>query len=198
MPLRIQCPNPACGKSGTVGDSMAGLPFRCPHCQTRFTLPGTDTASVSPQHTVMPGNPKETDRAKATMQPANLSATSAVAPPATPRNIGRFQVKGLLGTGASGAVYRAHDPQLQRDVALKIPHPGSLDSPKRVERFFREARAAAQLRHPHIVPVFDAGVDAGQHYIASAFIEGKTLSEVARTKAWPVRTIAQGVHWMAR
>src|SRR5438067_12819429 len=52
-----------------------------------------------------------------------------------------------------------------------------LDTPKRVERFLREAKAAARLRHPHIVPVFDAGQDGDRYYIASAFIDGKPLAE---------------------
>jgi WD40 repeat protein/tRNA A-37 threonylcarbamoyl transferase component Bud32 len=90
--------------------------------------------------------------------------------------VGRFQVRARLGAGAFGAVYRAYDPQLEREVALKVPHPGTLDTQARVERFLREARAAAQLRHPSIVPVHDAGQDGGHHYIASAFIPGETLA----------------------
>ena len=58
-----------------------------------------------------------------------------------------------------------------------MPKADSLDSPKRVQRFLREAKAAANLRHPHIVPVYDAGTSGGQHYIASAFIAGKSLSD---------------------
>jgi hypothetical protein len=57
-------------------------------------------------------------------------------------------------------------------VALKVPNAGVLGDPKRVERFLREAKAAAQLRHPNIVPVFDAGRDGDQYFIASSFIDG--------------------------
>ena len=75
-------------------------------------------------------------------------------------------------------MYRAYDPVLDREVALKVPHPGSLQTPKMVERFLREAKAAAQLRHPNIVPLYDAGRDGDLPYIASAFIDGRPLSEV--------------------
>src|SRR5262249_23195319 len=78
------------------------------------------------------------------------------APSGPPRRIGRFEVRAELGAGAFGAVYRAYDPDLEREVALKVPHPGTLNSPRRVQRFLGDARAAARLRHPHIVPVFDA------------------------------------------
>ena len=79
--------------------------------------------------------------------------------------------------GAFGTVYRAFDPQLQREVALKVPNAGVLDSPNRIERFLREARSAANLTHPHIVPVFDAGKDGDRYYIASAFIDGTSLAD---------------------
>jgi hypothetical protein len=68
-----------------------------------------------------------------------------------PAQIGRFVLGDRLGAGAFGAVYRAFDPHLRREVALKVPHLGTLDNPRAIERFLREATAAAQLRHPHIV-----------------------------------------------
>jgi WD40 repeat protein/tRNA A-37 threonylcarbamoyl transferase component Bud32 len=95
-----------------------------------------------------------------------------------PPVIGRFQIRSVLGAGAFGTVYRAFDARLQREVALKVAHPGSLDDAKRAQRFQREARATAKLRHPNIVPVFDVGVDRGRHYIAATYIDGKTLSAI--------------------
>src|SRR5205807_1426879 len=89
---------------------------------------------------------------------------------------GRHQARGKLGTGAFGTVYRAYDPHLDREVALKVLRPEALSSPQAVERFRREARAAAKMHHPHIVPVYDAGEHQGQHFIASAFIHGRTLA----------------------
>jgi hypothetical protein len=91
--------------------------------------------------------------------------------------LGRFVIRERLGFGAFGTVYRAFDPILDRDVALKVPNPGVMLDEKRVERFLREAKASAGLRHPHIVAVFDAGRDGDRYYIASAFIDGQPLAE---------------------
>src|SRR5438067_9827363 len=72
-----------------------------------------------------------------------------------------------------------------------------LDTPKRVERFLREAKAAARLRHPHIVPVFDAGRDADRYYIASAFVDGKPLSEAIGEHGLDFRQAAEIVRLLA-
>src|SRR5262249_18724128 len=83
-----------------------------------------------------------------------------------------------IGAGAFGTVYRAHDPQLDREVALKLLKPSALGSATAVERFRREAKAAARMLHPNIVPVHDAGQHGSQSYIASAFIAGRPLSDL--------------------
>ena len=95
-----------------------------------------------------------------------------------PSQIGRFTIRQRLGEGAFGVVYRAYDPQLDREVALKVAKPHALNTEARVKRFLREAKAAANLRHPSIVPVFDSGRDHNQYYIASAFISGQSLAGV--------------------
>jgi WD40 repeat protein/tRNA A-37 threonylcarbamoyl transferase component Bud32 len=97
---------------------------------------------------------------------------------AGPEKIGRFQIRRRLGAGAFGTVYQAHDPVLEREVALKVPRAATLDSPERIERFLRDAKSAACLQHPHIVAVFDSGHDGTQYYIALAYIEGQTLADV--------------------
>jgi len=91
--------------------------------------------------------------------------------------IGRFEIRQRLGEGSFGVVYRAYDPQLDREVALKVAKPEQVNSEARIKRFLREARAAANLRHPHIVPVYDSGNDAGRYYIASALISGQSLAD---------------------
>ena len=99
-----------------------------------------------------------------------------------PETFGRSKILKTLGQGAMGAVYLAHDTQLDRQVALKIPKFDDDPDGEMLERFYREARSAATLRNPNICPVFDVGEIDGQHYIAMAFIEGRPLKDFARSK----------------
>jgi predicted Ser/Thr protein kinase len=97
----------------------------------------------------------------------------------------RYRIERLLGHGAMGAVYLAYDQQLDRHVALKTPTFGGGNVQELVERFYREARAAATLRHPGICPIYDVGQANGIHYISMAYIEGATLSALIRERALP-------------
>jgi serine/threonine protein kinase len=90
--------------------------------------------------------------------------------------IGRFKIIRRVGLGGFGTVWEAFDPDLDRTVAVKIPRRGGMTVEEQ-ERFLREAKAAAQLRHPNIVPVYEVGRDGELLYIVSAFIDGKTLDE---------------------
>ncbi len=94
-----------------------------------------------------------------------------------PRQFGRYRVEKLLGAGAMGAVYLAHDTQLARPVALKVPRLSGNEDSEIVSRLLREAKAAANLNHPNICRVYDAGVEAGTFYIAMEYIDGRLLSE---------------------
>ena len=82
----------------------------------------------------------------------------------------------VLGRGNFGVVYEAFDPDLHREVAIKLLKPEALASPRAVERFLREARVVAQMHHDHIVPVFELGELNGARYIVSRFVPGRTLS----------------------
>jgi formylglycine-generating enzyme required for sulfatase activity len=96
---------------------------------------------------------------------------------ALPSHIGRYHVERLLGEGGFGRVYLARDEQLQRRVAVKVPHPHLIASPQDADAYLAEARTAAGLDHPHIVPVFDVGGTADfPCFIVSKFIEGRTLA----------------------
>jgi serine/threonine protein kinase len=90
--------------------------------------------------------------------------------------LGRFRIVCVLGKGHHATVYRAYDSVLERAVALKVPRQGLLRSAKALERFLGEAKALARLRHPRIVPVYEAGCSGSRHYIAMALIEGRSLS----------------------
>ena len=115
-----------------------------------------------------------------------------------PQHFGRYEIVRLLGQGAMGAVYLAYDPSLQRQVALKIPKFNAEESPDMSERFLREARSAATLRHANICPVYDVGRVDGVHYITMAYIEGRTLAEELRAgRTFQPREIAQIVRKLA-
>ena len=92
----------------------------------------------------------------------------------------RYQVTHLIARGGMAMVYRAQDLLLNRPVALKILYPELSADPLFVERFRREAQAAAKLSHPNIVPVFDWGEDEGTYFIVMELIEGRSLAEVLR------------------
>ena len=96
------------------------------------------------------------------------------------RRLGRFELLAVVGRGSFGTVYRAWDPQLDRVVAVKVPRAGSLAGAEDLERFLREARNAARLRHPGIVTVHEAGEADGVPYIVSAFVRGRTLADLLR------------------
>jgi eukaryotic-like serine/threonine-protein kinase len=103
-------------------------------------------------------------------------------PLTTPRVLsGRYELTHLIARGGMAQVYRAHDRLLDRPVALKILFPELSVDRAFVERFRREAQAAANLSHPNIVPVFDWGEDAGTYYIVMEFIDGQPLSQVLRS-----------------
>ena len=91
--------------------------------------------------------------------------------------LGRFQLLRRLGQGGYGVVFLAHDPALDRELALKVPRPEVLLTESLRHRFLREAESAAALDHPNIVPVFEAGSAGPICYIASAFCRGGSLGE---------------------
>jgi Tol biopolymer transport system component/tRNA A-37 threonylcarbamoyl transferase component Bud32 len=98
-------------------------------------------------------------------------------------HVGPYQIQSLLGEGGEGTVYRARDPRLERDVALKILHNRLKDDPARAQRFVSEARAASALNHPNIVTVFDAAFDGDTPYVVSELIAGRTMREEIRSGA---------------
>jgi predicted Ser/Thr protein kinase len=99
-----------------------------------------------------------------------------------PERFGRYRIVRSLGSGAMGDVYLADDTQLDRPVALKIPRFSDEQDDELIERFYREARAAATVRHPNLCPVYDAGEIDGIHYLSMAFIEGRPLCDLLSVK----------------
>ncbi|MDB5342001.1 MAG: serine/threonine protein kinase [Schlesneria sp.] len=108
-----------------------------------------------------------------TNHPASPISTAPESPLAVGKSFGRFQICEVLGYGSMGIVYRAYDPNLMREVALKAPH---FDSVQTTQEFLKEARVAAHIRHSHICPIYEAGEIDGQYYIILALINGEALS----------------------
>src|SRR5438270_13941099 len=93
---------------------------------------------------------------------------------------GRYRLEARIGAGGMSTVYRALDETLQRQVAIKLMNHEVATESDELERFRREARAVAQLSHPHIVGVIDAGEDGGRPYIVFECVEGETLKQRIR------------------
>ncbi|MGE0130906.1 MAG: protein kinase [Blastocatellales bacterium] len=94
------------------------------------------------------------------------------------RRIGNYEIQRLLGVGGMGEVYLARDVRLDRQIALKILPAQFTQDPALVRRFEREARAASSTNHPNIITIHDIGVEGGAHFIATEFVEGRTLREI--------------------
>jgi serine/threonine-protein kinase len=108
-----------------------------------------------------------------------------------PLQVAGYRIENVAGRGGMGVVYRATHMHLGRTVALKLLNPEIAASEEFRERFIREARAAAALEHPHIVPVYDAGEVEGRLYLAMKFVEGSDLAQVLdeETKLTPERAL---------
>src|SRR5262245_10762783 len=103
------------------------------------------------------------------------------------QRLGSYEVVSLLGRGGQGEVYRAHDPRLGRDVAIKVlPEQFSKDE-DRLKRFEQEARATGVLNHPNILAAYDVGTYENSPYIVSELLEGETLGETLKSEAIPLR-----------
>jgi dienelactone hydrolase len=103
-------------------------------------------------------------------------------------HLGPYEILSPLGAGGMGEVYRARDPRLGRDVAVKVLPASVSADPDRLRRFDQEARAAAALNHSNLLVVYDVGMHDGQSYVVSELLEGQTLREALSAGPLPVRT----------
>ena len=119
-----------------------------------------------------------------------------------PTNIGRYSVIRRLGSGGFGTVYLARDGDLNRTVAIKVPHRQAFGSARQVDEFLNEARMAAQFRHPSIIAVYDVGREPdGGIYIVLEYVDGLSLSEILKNGDYSLErlidilaTVAEAVH----
>jgi len=112
---------------------------------------------------------------------ALASEAAARSPGASRHRIGRFEVLAEIGAGAMGRVYRARDPALEREVAIKMRGARTVLTSDGDARLFREGQALARLSHPHVVAVYETGVDDGAGYIVMEYVEGVTLDRWVAT-----------------
>ncbi len=109
---------------------------------------------------------------------------------ATGAKLGPYEILGAIGAGGMGEVYRAKDPRLGREVAIKTLPPQFSQDPERIRRFESEARAAGMLNHPNVLTVFDVGTADGVLYVVSELLSGETLRErIGGTAMAPRRAI---------
>lgn len=124
--------------------------------------------------------------------PAERQVTATVTwSPTLPATIGRYQVRSELGRGGFGSVYLAHDPDLDRPVAIKVPRFDADVSDERIRWFLHEARTAARLKHPGIVAVYEVGRQDNSCHIVMEYVEGRSLSAVMAKGKLPLARIVQ-------
>ena len=110
--------------------------------------------------------------------------------PVAKQKIGRYQIEKVLGTGAMGAVYLAHDETLDRPVAIKVPKFPDGAGEEVIQRFYREARSAAAITHPNICAIYDIGEDEGTYFIAMQYVEGHSLADYVESYRQPQQEVA--------
>ena len=169
--------------------------------ETKKLLSDTE-GSKQPAHGSgsFPGETKDLSKTELLQPPPESSGGCAIG---NPTKIGRYTILGPLGQGGFGTVYLAHDDDLDRPVAIKVPSPERIAYSEDVEAFLVEARILAKLDHPYIVPVYDMGrTEDGLCFVVSKLIEGSDLSvrigearPSCRDSAELVATIADALHY---
>lgn len=138
-----------------------------------------------------------------TTEPLGANPSDESADPRLPSHIGRYRIEKVLGEGGFGLVFLAHDDQLQRLVAIKVPHPGLVIDAAHARAYLNEARTVANLDHSHIVPVFDVGsTDQFPCFIVSKYIDGTDLAKRLKLSRLSIReavelvaTVAEALHY---
>jgi serine/threonine protein kinase len=184
MSVQVVCPNPDCGATGPVDESRLGKCVRCRRCGRKFSLvPETRAEAAPPPAPSWAFEPE-----------VGVGGDG----PSLPESFGRFRILKRLGEGGMGAVYLALDTELDRLVALKVPHLATNSGPEILGRLKREAKAAAQFAHPNFCPVHDIGQVDGVPYLRMSYIEGRTLASwIEPGRPWLPRRAALLVRRLA-
>src|SRR5271166_997693 len=163
----------------------------------------SETEGTKPPGEGSSGSPDETKNLSETEGTQPRVERSSGSPNVDPFRIGRYRIIHRLGQGGFGRVYLAHDDDLDRPVAIKVPNPERITHPEDVEAFLNEARILAKLDHPHIVPVHDVGrTEDGLCFVVSKLVEGSDLAVrvgqarmAFRDSAELVATVADALHY---
>ncbi len=171
---------PQCGKP-LPSDGPRGL---CPECLFKAALPGQSAFKTA-----------------ATGLHESSPATAAEAGTRL-KYFGDYELLEEIARGGMGVVWKARQTSLKRDVALKMIRAGNLAGPHEVERFLREAEAAANLQHPNIVAIHEVGEEGGQHYFTMDYVAGRDLGALVKDGPLPpqlaaryLKIIAEAIHF---
>lgn len=182
-------------RGSAEAQSLAPLSFEQPPSAAARDTAGPARAAETALSAPPPPATSATASAAVTAAPAPTTDAST----GLPERFGRYRILKKLGQGGMGTVYLAADTQLDRQVALKVPQFTAQDGHDAVERFLREARAAATIQHPNLCPVYDVGQIDGTHYMTMAYIDGHLLSAYIRpNKPVPPRKAASVIRKVAQ
>lgn len=175
--VRVACP--ACRTIYQIKRDLLGRWLRCARCKAEWSAITPETLRAAGD-TVSDVDAELMDLSSCGEKTATLRSDSAIHHDYwLGKQIGRYRIISVLGSGAVGHVYRGHDPQLGRDVAIKIlPKPKGEQMTLRVKLFLQEARAAARLQHPNIVTIHEVGLDGAFYFFAMEVVDGGTLKDL--------------------
>jgi WD40 repeat protein/predicted Ser/Thr protein kinase len=174
---------PRCKKELPI-DAPAGICPKCLLAAGMENFEGSETVNHMEASTLQPGPPQ-----------------SVISLEEIGTDFGDYELLEELGRGGMGVVYRAHQKSLDREVAIKMLLAGTLADEQAIERFYVEAQAVGQLRHPNIVRVFEVSKHRGHHFFSMEYIHGQSLDELAHNRPLTareavayVKTIAEAIH----
>ncbi len=177
-----------CQKSVKLSIEHVGKSVRCPGCKQVFRVGAVKLTSQNSSSSALDALATQSESTS-----VNAAANDPLS--ASSKKIGRYEVVSKLGRGAFGDVWCALDPKLKRQVALKVFR--NVVQANELERFYREARAAAKLRHPGIVAVFEADTFQGHPFIVSELVKGKTLASHIEAGSMQAHKVAETVRDLA-
>jgi WD40 repeat protein/serine/threonine protein kinase/formylglycine-generating enzyme required for sulfatase activity len=184
MPVVVTCPNPNCAKSYRVREENLGSQAQCKSCGQHFTLQMKND-ETSRRVAQQPGAPEAFQSLAlvggSPADPADRKSSSMTSR-RQPSKIGPFEIRGRLGSGAMGEVWRGWDPELDRPVAIKTVRAEHGGDPDYLQRFLREARNAAKLHHTNTVTIYQVGSDGELVYIAMELVDGESLDRTIKNQ----------------